>query len=352
MYSMTVSRVLDLVSKELDPYIQERLTPYLGGLHWINILQQLDDARGKNTTLWAYKSSDLSMQLRVLTERLGNLGYPFDSQDRNRTCSSYGSVLRLIRNRWAHNDEFQAFDALQAIEISYALLIHIGANETASEISDIRTDLLDSLGKNENPGAGPVEPDTRRAKGERGGTPEKKPENPSSTTLGYVNDCEEWQRVIIGEQSELDSMRSVRTREMVRSLIEDIVDVEGPVSPARVARLVGQAFGFSRLSRARIAQITRQFQNAEIAQDKNGFLWPRSITPENWRIFRTLGHRDFLEISPHELANALDFLCDSENKRDSPDKMRKELLKLYGRQRETAETRKHLDSVISNLQSR
>lgn len=365
MHSLIVSRVLKLVSTELDPYIQGKLNPYLGGLYWINILQQLDIARGKTIDSWEYKASDLSMQLRMLTERLGNLGYPFDAQDRNRTCSSYGSVLRLIRNRWAHNDEFQAFDALQAVEISYALLTHIGASEAATEISEIRADLLESLSNSAKtsmdssasnktgiPIPSPIHTKTL-VDGDSSDTPsEKKPENPSHSSIDYVNECEEWPQVIVGEQSELDSMRSTRTRELVRSLIEDIVDVEGPVSPARVASLVGQSFGFSRISKARFAQISRQYQGAQIHQDELGFLWPQSISPGTWTTFRTLGHRDFLEISPYELTNALNHLFESTNGQHTPDVMRKKLLELYGRKRETADVRKHLDLVISNFQTK
>lgn len=365
MHYLTVSRVLKLVSNELDPYIQRKLAPYLGGLEWINILQQLDAARGKNIESWEYKASDLSIQLRMLTERLGSLGYPFDIQDRNRTCSSYGSVLRLIRNRWAHNDEFQAFDALQVIEISHALLTHIGSSQVATEISDIRADLLESLGAPTKkstanspatqptiPTDAPVRPKPLVNGGSSDMPAGKKPGLQPHPSINYVNDCEEWSQVIVGEQSDLDSMRSTRTRELVRSLIEDIVNVEGPVSPARVARLVGHSFGFSRLSKARVAQISRQYQNTQIKQDEHGFLWPQSMDPGTWTTFRTLGHRDFLEICPYELTNALNYFCDSTNSQHTSDETRKELLDLYGRKRETAEVRKHLNLVISNFQTK
>lgn len=365
MYYLTVSRVLKLVSSELDPYIQKKLAPDLDGLGWINVLKQLDIARGKSIGSWEYKSSDLSMQLRMLTERLGNLGYPFDSQDRNRTCSSYGSVLRLIRNRWAHNDEFHASDALQAVEITYALLAHIGARETAKEITEIRAQLLESIGNSTRGHANP----TSSGEPNELTTPDEQPQNsvsnnsstnaqstqpgsPSSPSFGYHNECEEWKQIIIGEQSELDSMRSTRTKEMVRSLIEDIVDVEGPVSPDRVAHLVGKAFGFTRLPKARVAQITRQYQGAKIHQDEHGFLWPPSIDLQAWSSFRTLGKRDFLEISPYELSNALVHICGSTDGETASSDMRKSLLKMYGRKRETADVKRHLDIVISTFQSK
>lgn len=362
MYSSTVSQVLKLVSSELDPYIQEKLNPHLDGLHWINILQQLDIARGKTIDSWEYKASDLSMQLRMLTERLGNLGYPFDSQDRNRTCSSYGSVLRLIRNRWAHNDNFQAFDCLQAIEISYALLTHIGAVKAASDISDIRTELLRSVDSSSTNGSDrrdpkpettpatsliPHQPKPTKGNGGTNTIPQRPtPNGSNSSTISYENEYEEWSQIIVGEQSELDSMRSSRTREIVRSIIEDIVEVEGPVSPIRVQRLVGHAFGFARLSKTRISQIARQFQGSQVHQDEHGFLWPQNISPAQWPVHRTIGPRDFLEVSPHELRNALSHLLESKNSQQTTSEIRKELLALYGRQRETAEVKKHLNTVF------
>lgn len=354
MYYLTITQVLNLVSKELGPYIQDKLAPHLGGLHWINVLQQLDVARGKTIESWEYKPTDLAMQLRMLTERLGNLGYPFDSHDRSRTCSSYGSVLRLIRNRWAHNDEFQAYDALQTIEVSHSLLTHTGSEKSVVELSEIRTKLLDSLGhptknlRGTEPGQDESDAQLRKDSPTRD-TAEQ--EDHTSANNDPADEFGEWTQVIVGDQSELDSLRSVRTRELVRSLIEDIVDVEGPVNPERVARLIGRAFGFSRLTKSRVTQIMRQYQGAQIYVDEYGYLWPVNINPRTWTTFRPLGNRDFLEISPHELRNAIGESGSSNGRHRSPEEMKKDLLSLYGRSRETKEVKKRLELVLSTYKS-
>lgn len=350
MYYLIITQVLNLVSKELDPYIQDKLTPHLGGLHWINVLQQLDITRGKSIDSWEYRPSDLAIQLRMLTERLGNLGYPFDSHDRNRTCSTYGSVLRLIRNRWAHNDDFQAFDALQTIEMSHSLLTHIGSEKSVAVLSEIRTKLLDSLGEPKK--NAPEHEDNNQNDQDVPTSDPGEEENRSSTKNDVTDEYGEWTQIIVGEQSELDSLRTVRTRELVRSLIEDIVDVEGPVNPERVARLIGRAFGFSRLAKSRVTQITRQYQAAQIHVDEYGYLWPTNINPKTWSAFRPLGRRDFLEISPHELSNAISELCTTNGNQLSPEEVRKNLLSLYGRARETKDVKKHLEMALTNHKSK
>ena len=53
--------------------------------------------------------------LRVMTERLGDIGYPF-SRHLSRQAQNYASELRDVRNRWAHNEKFTAAEAYRAID--------------------------------------------------------------------------------------------------------------------------------------------------------------------------------------------------------------------------------------------
>jgi Swt1-like HEPN len=54
-----------------------------------------------------YRSGDLSLMMRAMTERLGDIGYPFGGQ-LSRQAQNYASELREFRNRWAHNEKFTA----------------------------------------------------------------------------------------------------------------------------------------------------------------------------------------------------------------------------------------------------
>src|SRR3712207_606928 len=88
------------LASRLDPIIAARLGPRLGGLPWPTVLVELDRMRGKPPK--TYAATDLQAQLKVLTERLGELGFPFDNH--TRIVTTLGNELRIVRNRWAHND--------------------------------------------------------------------------------------------------------------------------------------------------------------------------------------------------------------------------------------------------------
>lgn len=66
------------------------------------------------------------MMLRAMTERLGDVGYPF-SRSMPRQAEIYAKELREVRNKWAHTGEFTAPEAYRAIDSAELLLRSIDA---------------------------------------------------------------------------------------------------------------------------------------------------------------------------------------------------------------------------------
>lgn len=79
----------------------------------------------------------------MLTERLGNLGYPFD--DHLRQVSTVADELRIMRNRWVHNDELSDFEAVRTADYSVHLLTLLGDATGAAEAT-IRRGVLNVFG--------------------------------------------------------------------------------------------------------------------------------------------------------------------------------------------------------------
>jgi hypothetical protein len=80
------------LAARLEPIIAERLAPHLSGLPWETLLRELDRMKGRNPG--EHSPHDPAAQLRVITERLGSIGYPFD--DHRRFVSTHGNVLRYF----------------------------------------------------------------------------------------------------------------------------------------------------------------------------------------------------------------------------------------------------------------
>lgn len=351
MTKQHVHDALDLLSERLDPFIQEHLREHIGELEWTSVLSELDRMKGKEG--WTYSRRDLSLQLRMLTERLGAFGYPFDAGDRNRTLSSYGSVLRIIRNRLSHGSEFEVFDALQAADTVRTVLAHIGDAEGSSRAADIRAAVIkDLLEASDSQGDVAADDDDQQAPTlavASQGTAEKVP---AADLLYGAVPWEAWTPVVVGEQEDLDSMRTNRVKENVRSLIEDIAESEGPVHQERVARLVGLAFGFSRLVPGRMRRILGQIPRASVDIDPYGFVWPKGIDRSRWLIHRTGDGsvRSFEQIAPTEIANAIVAVIKDDASLEGAE-LRRRVLQQFGRKRTSKPAREQFELGLAYAKS-
>jgi hypothetical protein len=135
-----VARALELAVQGLKPFVVEVLKPLLPeGLNWTDLLEERDRSNGIRGKV--YSPNDLQALLRVITERMGNMGYPF-SERLSRDGQRLASELRDTRNDWAHHAEFSHSDTYRAVDTTERLLRGIGAIDTADRALALRAELL------------------------------------------------------------------------------------------------------------------------------------------------------------------------------------------------------------------
>lgn len=354
-----VQDTLTHLAGRLDAVIASHLAAELHGLPWTQVLIELDRAKGIPAK--QYASSDLQAQLRMLTERLGGLGFPFD--DKTRLTTALGSELRVFRNRWAHNDELGDEDAYRAADSGCRLLGRLGDVDGAVRAEILRKEslavlaVLPSVQVTADPPTDALVPDavaddvvpppavlTRGPSGE------------ATPTIGQERiEYQPWLVTAVGPASVLEDLPKKAAKEQVRAVAQEIVEAEGPVHLDRLVRLVGASFGAKRLHAKRWNQIAYQVRHTEgLTVDADKFAWPDSISADEWREFRpnaSSARREFMEISPVEIANAIHHLV-----RDRgvvpDDALAVETLSTFGRKRRTAQVLRHLDHAMAIAASR
>lgn len=250
---LSVTEGLDHLSTCLDPIIETRLSAHLGGLPWTAVLVQLAQMAGRPPIVYA--KSDLQPQLKMLTIKLGQLGYPFD--DHRRTASTLGSELRIVRNSWAHGDPFTSLDAWRAHDYCVRLLEYFGDGQGLVRANQLRQEAL--LAYVEEQGIAPVpvphgptvhdESEEAATDVIAAGVEAMEPEivtpdaevyvrEPSGETPALVGErrlaFEAWQPVPVGDVSVLNDLPKRAAKQKVRAVASEIVEAEGPVHLERL----------------------------------------------------------------------------------------------------------------------
>jgi len=359
---------LDHLESRLDPIIATRLADHLNGLPWTTILVELDKARGKPPR--HYNTSDIQPQLRMLTERLGRLGFPFDDGVQPaRLVSTLGNELRIVRNSEKHNDDLTAIDAWRAHDTCVRLLEHFGDTPGAKAAEEMRHAAMAAVvaesgidigsltsrvdGTAEVPAHG-----SRAADSDMEQDPDAEPElvepdesvlerEPTDETplIGHQRmSFEPWIPVDVGNVDVLDHIARKANKEKVRAVAQEIVEYEGPIHLDRLAQLIAASFGVQKLHAKRQQKITYQVKQMGLQIDGEKFVWPADIDPENWTEFRpntSEVRRDFVHVSPVEIANAMRFL-----RRRMPSlnggELQGAVLRTFGRKRLTKKFAAHL----------
>jgi hypothetical protein len=134
-----VARALELTGRGLAPFVTEVLNPLLPeGTPWTSLLEARDRANGIRDKVYA--RNDLQAMLRVVTERMGNLGYPFTDR-LSREGQRLASELREVRNNWAHSADFSDEDTYRVLDSTIRLLRAVGAAEQAALAETLRSEL-------------------------------------------------------------------------------------------------------------------------------------------------------------------------------------------------------------------
>jgi len=114
---------------------------------------------------------------------------------------------------------------------------------------------------------------------------------------------------VVGDRAILDALPDRAASATVREQVLDVIETEGPVELARLARIVGRRFGLNAVRSSRADDITRLVPRGQLRKSKLGsFAWPASLDPESWRGFRTVdpnSSRTLDEVAPEEIANAM-----------------------------------------------
>ncbi|TDE88586.1 DUF3320 domain-containing protein [Occultella glacieicola] len=117
---------------------------------------------------------------------------------------------------------------------------------------------------------------------------------------------EPWDRRPLGARSTLDALPAARARAEILQAIEAVVAQEGPVHAERLARLVGNSFGLTKVAETRVRAILGQLPTDLAVRD--GFVWPRGSDPGVWRGYRVqenVSVRPLEHIASIEVTNAM-----------------------------------------------
>jgi hypothetical protein len=156
-----------------------------------------------------------------------------------------------------------------------------------------------------------------------------------------------WRVRSAGPRDLLDALPAPHAASAVRSVIEEIVAAEGPISTERLAKLVASAFDLARVSKDRQEAILRLLPSDLVRQPDEPFVWPRGLDLQTWRGFRSISagvQRELDQISLAEIGNAMAALC-AETGGMSATELATEALALFGGKRKTAGIVARLDAA-------
>ncbi|GJF12578.1 DNA helicase [Mycolicibacterium cyprinidarum] len=148
-----IGQTLTTLGGGLSPFIAQVLNRVVPpGTDWAQLLRAKDTQNGRGGG--EYHSRDVALMLRAMTERLGELGYPFN-RAMPRQAEIYAKELREVRNKWAHTGEFSDAEAYRAIDSAELLLRAIGAVEVAETVHKLKAAVA--------PAAAPASPQAQAA---------------------------------------------------------------------------------------------------------------------------------------------------------------------------------------------
>lgn len=347
---VVVLKATDLLAERLRPIISARLAPLLGGSSWMELLAELDAMSGNPRA--EILAHDLRSQLRMLSEKLGSLKFPFD--DEKHTVSTIASDLRSVQHSLVSNSPFSWLEVARATDLSVRLLEALGDHAGASQAVEYRRYAISEHSREEGySSAAEQKPSTTAAPPHRSPTPVEVPVSaPARQKLHELSGSTEartpyvpWHGEQAGDSSVLDSLGKRKSAAQVRTLAGEIIDHEWPIEVDRLCREVIRAFGVRRVSRDRIRKVRQTILRSEVHLDDDGFVWPSAGERAAWSAFRydpPGTARAFEEISVKEIGNALKVV-----RRENPDAQehvqRQKVLAIFGRERQTPGVKLRLD---------
>ncbi|MEU3630907.1 Swt1 family HEPN domain-containing protein [Streptomyces fradiae] len=129
-----IGRGFELLAAGLEPFVDQAMSAAASGSgDWVALLEARENAR--HGTAKTFSKSDPQVLLKVVTEE-----WRVFKDQLSRTEQAFASELREVRNRWAHNDAFDADDTYRALDSIERLLTAAGAVDRAEEVRKLRLD--------------------------------------------------------------------------------------------------------------------------------------------------------------------------------------------------------------------
>jgi hypothetical protein len=156
---------------------------------------------------------------------------------------------------------------------------------------------------------------------------------------------------VVGVRDYLDYLpRSREAVNGVRTIMQAIVEQEGPVAFTRLCQLTAASFGLTKVNANREATITSVIpQELQKTKDER-FAWPAEIDPDSWTDFRPSDDykiRTLDIISLREIANAMSYHSRMALGMEKED-LFKETLATFGAKRLTPAIEERLESALQH----
>lgn len=147
----------------------------------------------------------------------------------------------------------------------------------------------------------------------------------------------------------LDRLADRRAAAIVRRVALDVIATESPIEEGRLARIVGNRFGFQRVQAKRAAEILRVVPAALRRQTPLGtYYWAEGTDPESFGSYRRTpsgANRPLTEVAPEEIANAMADLARL-GRGIEPDELFRETSDIFDCRRLTPSVRTRLQGVL------
>ena len=138
-----IGKMFELMAPALDEFITATLAPEIDDLDWADVVKLADKDKGIQGAK-TYEHTDVQVQLRMLTEgltgRVKKGWYPFRGVLTHQH-EAYASLLRGVRDEWAHMKTFDDDAAYRGLDMGRLLLSAVGAQEVADKIDALRLDV-------------------------------------------------------------------------------------------------------------------------------------------------------------------------------------------------------------------
>ena len=169
-------------------------------------------------------------------------------------------------------------------------------------------------------------------------------ENPIDRLLQEVKEWAPMYPTVIADKKYLDYLHDQNVQKAISEISIQLTDLEGPVSPGRLAKFVAGCFGLERVVTNRVDAINSLPYPGQ-KRDQEGFLFPKGETHLSYSLWRRgteYSQRHIQDISLTEISNAMKSICAVAHG-IRPEQLNKEVSRLFGITKVSAATNQRLD---------